>query len=286
MSRPMVYLRPSTLQEALRLLDELGSQAAILAGGTDLLVEARQGKLQACSLVDISGIGELKAVELTGREVHLGAGVTFSEIISSRLLREHAPALVQAASSVGSPQVRNVATVGGNVVHCSPCADSVPALLVHEARAVLRSSKGFREVPLESFLLGPYRSAIGSGEMLTEFVLESHSGLWASFQKVARRRELAIARLSLAVVAQAVDGVFALLRIALGSATPAPKRMVRVEEFLLGKPITEPNLWEAGRILAQEMIGASGIRASTAYKERAVQGLLVRSLSPLMSHET
>lgn len=286
MSRPMAYLRPSTLQEALSLLDELGSQAAVLAGGTDLLVEARQGKLKASCFVDIGGIEELKAVELRGSEVRLGAGVSFSEIVSSQLLKEHAPVLVQAASTVGSPQIRNVATVGGNVVHCSPCADSVPALLVHEARAVLRSSKGSREVPLESFLLGPYRSAIGSGEILTEFVLKSLSGLWASFQKVARRRELAIARLSLAVVAQTVDGVFASMRIALGSATPAPKRMSRVEEFLLGRAAKESNLWEAGRILAQEMIGASGIRASTAYKEKAVQGLLVRSLFPLMSHET
>ena len=278
------YHRPSDLTRALELLDALGGQALLLAGGTDLMVEMREGKHGGSHLVDISRLPELKLLELKDGEIHLGAGLTFTEILGSELLRLHAPALVQAASQIGSLQIRNVATLGGNVVHCSPCADSVPGLLVQDARAILQSRGGTRDVPVQEILVGPYKSGIQPGELLTRFSLRSASGMWGAFHKLARRSALAIARLSLAVLARQGDEGLSDVRIALGSGTPVPRRMVEVEEFLLGKAPTEEDLWEAGRVLASKMVEVAGMRASTVYKERAAQGLLVQAMMPLVRH--
>lgn len=284
MSGPAAYHRPGNLVEALDLLKGYGAQAIALAGGTDLMVELREGKHQGAHLVDLGKLSELKVLELKNGEVHLGAGVTFSEILGSELLKEHAGVLVQAASRIGSLQIRNLATVGGNVVHCSPCADSVPALLVLEARAVLESVEGAREVPLQEILLGPYRSGLRPGELVSRFVFQSASGMWSGFHKLARRNALAIARLSLAVLTRQDSGCLEEVRIALGSGTPVPRRMEKVEGFLLGRAPLERDLWEAGRILATSMVEITGLRASTAYKEKAVQGLLVKSLLPLVKN--
>ncbi len=278
------YHRPSDLDGALELMDELGGQALPLAGGTDLMVEMREGKYRGYHLVDISRLPELKLLELQDGEIHLGAGLTFTEISGSELLRLHAPALVQAASQIGSLQIRNVATLGGNVVHCSPCADSVPGLLVQDARAILRSLGGTREVPLQEILVGPYKSGIQAGELLTCFCLRSASGMWGAFHKLARRSSLAIARLSLAVLTRQGEEGLSDVRIALGSGTPVPRRMVEAEEFLLGKAPREKDLWEAGRVLASKMVEVTGKRPSTVYKEKAAQGLLVQAMLPLVRH--
>ncbi len=278
----MEYHCPRSLPEALGLLQRYGSQAVPLAGGTDLMVEIREGKHQGSHVVDVSRLPELKVLELHGGEVHLGAGVTFSEILESQLLREQAGVLILAASRIGSLQVRNLATVGGNVVHCSPCADSVPALLVLEAKAILQSQEGVRQVPLQEILVGPYRSGIRPGELLTHFVFQGASRFWSGFQKLARRNALAISRLSLAVLAQQNGAGLREVRVALGSGTPVPRRMEKVERFLLGKAPLERDLWEAGRLLACSMLEITGVRASTPYKEKAAQGLLVRALLPLV----
>jgi len=286
MRAPLGYARAWNLAEALCFLGDFGSVTAVLAGGTDLMIDLRAGDLRASYILDISRLPELKVLELRGEEIHLGAGVTFSEILSSDLLARCAPVLREAASTIGSRQVRNVATIGGNVVHCSPCADSVPALLVHEAQVVLSSREGERVLPLPAFLKGPYRNDRRPEELVTRFVLRAADGRFFQFQKVARRRELATARITLAILAeQGAGGRIGSFRLALGSATPSPLRIEAVEEFLMGKTPTERDLWEAGRLLALEMISISGLRPSTAYKEKAAQGLLVRALYPLVHHE-
>jgi CO/xanthine dehydrogenase FAD-binding subunit len=285
MRSPLRYERPASTGEALAYLHEFGIQTAVLAGGTDLMVALRAGDLTASRMLDVSRLPELKVLERCGEEIHLGAGLTFSEMLSSPLISQWAPVLQRAAATIGSRQIRNVATLGGNVVHCSPCADSVPALLVHEARAVLASARGERVLTLERFVRGPYRSERQPDELLIRFILKQGGDSWGDFQKVSRRKELAIARLTMACLAKRdQDGRLVFLRLALGSATPSPRRMEEVERSLLGRAPSEADLWDAGDLLAREMISASGRRSSTVYKEKAVQGLLVRILDPLVHH--
>jgi CO/xanthine dehydrogenase FAD-binding subunit len=222
---------------------------------------------------------------LTGDLLRVGAGVTLSEIYVSPILARFAPALQRSAFSFASQQIRNVATIGGNVAHCSPCGDTVPPLIIHEAKVVLRSAKGERTIPIEALPTGPYMGSILPDEIITHFVLKPKEGVFADFQKIGRRKKLAISRISLAVMAEKdVAGKIAFARLALGSSTPTPRRIDEVEDFLLGKKPSEAVFWEAGKLLASKMIEISGRRPSTVYKESAVQGLLVRVLYPMVEN--
>lgn len=279
------YVRPDTLDEALDFLEKHAEETAVVAGGTDVMVDLRSGTLRTRCLLDISRLSELKGIELTGSELRVGAGVTLSEIYVSRTLARFAPSLQRSAFNFASKQIRNVATIGGNVAHCSPCGDTVPPLIIHEAKVVLRSPEGERTIPIEALPTGPYVGSIAPDEIITHFLLKPKERVFSDFQKIGRRQELAIARISIAVMAEKdAAGKIAFVRLALGSSTPTPRRMAEVEGFLSRKHPSEALFWEAGKLLASKMIEISGRRPSTVYKEKAVQGLLVKVLYPIVEN--
>jgi CO/xanthine dehydrogenase FAD-binding subunit len=284
MSR-LQYIRPETLAAALDHLDRHGRRTKILAGGTDLVVDLRHGAAEPEFVLDVSRLNELKGIEVKPEGVSVGAGVTLAEIESSDLLERHAPALRKCSFTFASRQVRNVATIGGNVAHCSPCGDTVPPRVIHEARAVLASRRGQREVPVEEIATGPYACALPPEELILRFVLKPAPDVtFADFQKIGRRRELAIARINAAAMArQEPDGRICFFRFSLGSCTPTPHRMPEVESFLSGQVPTAKLIWEAGKLLADRTIAITGRRPSILYKEAAIQGLLVRMLHPLVT---
>ena len=277
------YARPETLEEALLFLRDHGADTRPLAGGTDLLVDMRSGKLQTRYLLDISRLSAFQGIDLREECLSIGAGVTISEIYASPLAAEYAPSLVRACAAFGSRQIRNVATIGGNVGNASPSADTAPPLLVHEAQAVLADANGERTLPVENLFLGPYRSGIKPHELMLRFLLKPAQGMFSDFQKIGRRKALAIARMSMAVSADRErNGAIRSLRLALGSSTPTPMRMGSVESFLVGKHPDRKTLAEGARLVAEEMVGITGRRPSTVYKEKAVQGLFLRMLTPLL----
>jgi CO/xanthine dehydrogenase FAD-binding subunit len=280
----MRYLRPETLDAALDHLHRHGRRTRILAGGTDLVVDLRNGEPKPEFILDVSRLRELKGIEITAEGLSIGAGVTLADIESSAVLERHAPALRRCALTFASRQVRNVATIGGNVAHCSPCGDTVPPLVIHEARAVLASSAATREVAVEQIASGPYACSLPADEIIVRFMLRPADGItFADFQKIGRRRALAIARINAAAMArQEPGGKIAFLRFALGSCTPTPQRLPEVEAHLLGRMPTAERIWEAGSILAERTIAVTGRRPSTVYKESAIQGLFMRMLAPLV----
>ena len=279
------YIRPETLAEALDHLDRHGRRTKILAGGTDFVVDLRNGGVEPDFILDVSRLNEPKGIAVTAEGVSVGAGVTLAEIESSDLLERHAPALRKCSFTFASRQIRNVATIGGNVAHCSPCGDTVPPLVVHEARAELASSRGRREVLVEDIASGPYACSLPPDELILRFILKpAADATFADFQKIGRRRELAIARINAAAMArQEPDGRLSFFRFSLGSCTPTPHRMPEVESCLNGQVPTAELIWEAGRLLAERTIAITGRRPSTIYKESAIQGLLVRMLHPLVT---
>lgn len=279
MSHETAYFRPKGLQEALNFLWRHGPEATLLAGGTDVMVDMRSSEMSPRYLVDISRIEAIQGIRRKGNAIWIGAATTIAEIYRSDLLRREAPALWKSARFFASEQIRNVATIGGNVAHCAPCGDTLPPLLVYGGRAGVATAEGSRLLPVERIQAGPYRSALEPQELITHFELQPEPDALWSFQKITRRRELAIARISMAVAARKDrEDRFTMMRIALGSSTPTPRRLREAEAFLLGKRPTERLIWEAGAAAAQAMIAASGRRPSTVYKEKAVQGLLVRIL--------
>jgi len=171
-----------------------------------------------------------------------------------------------------------VATIGGNVANCSPCGDTLPPLVIHEAEAVLASRAGERRVPIQTIASGPYACALPSNEIIARFILKPAREItFSDFQKIGRRRALAIARISMAaMLRQDADRTLSWIRFALGSCTPTPQRMTRVEEYLTGKIPTAQHITAAAKMVAQEMIAVTGRRPSVFYKEPAIEGLFLR----------
>ena len=167
------YTRPAGLKEALTFIDECGPDTTILAGGTDVMIDMRSGDLQNKYLLDVSRLPELKRVEVKGDELIIGAAVTISEIYASETIGRLAPALCMAADKFASRQVRNIATIGGNVAHCSPCGDTIPPLLIHDANAVVVSPNGEKMVSIEEMAGGPYHCTLRKDEIITHFILKS-----------------------------------------------------------------------------------------------------------------
>jgi CO/xanthine dehydrogenase FAD-binding subunit len=279
------YIRPPDLDGALEFLNTNGAETKILAGGTDIMVDMRSGALKTRFLLDVSRLDDLKKIELNDGQLSIGAAVTITELLESETIVASAPALQKAADKFASKQIRNVATIGGNVAHCSPCGDTIPPLLIHEAQAVVMNPAGQRNVTIEEMASGPYHCSLHPNELITHFVLEPKSQQvdFADFQKIGRRQELAIARMSMAAMASKEDdNSISFLRFALGSCTPTPHRFYEIEDFLMGKVPTENVLWEAGKILAEKMLDITGRRPSAVYKEPAIQGLFMRMMSPLI----
>ncbi len=279
------YIRPQTLPEALAFLSENAPDTIILAGGTDVMIDMRSDSLHSKYLLDVSRLSELREIEIRDAELAIGAAVTITEISTSETIGCYAPALQKAADKFAGRQVRNIATVGGNVAHCSPCGDTIPPLLIHDAVAVVVNLQGRRVVPIEEMAGGPYHCTLNPNEMITHFILKPKPETveFSGFEKIGRRKELAISRMSMAAMArQASDNSLSFIRFALGSCTPTPHRFREIEDLLLDKVPDEKLLWEAGRKLAERMLEITGRRPSVVYKEPAIQGLFVRLMLPLI----
>ncbi len=274
------YVRAYSVAEALQLLGDPGRVSRLLAGGTDLLVLVRHEKPPFDRLVDIGRIPELKRIERRGDEVEVGAAVTFTQAAESALLREVAACLVEACLAVGGPAIRNTGTLGGNVANAAACADSLPAWACLDAVAHLSSLGGERCLPLNDFIQGANRTALQPGELLTHFTFPAPpAGVAAAFTKLGRRNAQAISRLSMAAMGR-VDarGRVDYVRLAPGAAMPRPQRFTEVEALLLGQTPTDELLTAAGAKTAEVMIGVTGRRWSTEYKEIAIQALAERTL--------
>jgi len=278
------YIRPQDLEEALDFLSEHGPDTTILAGGTDVMIDTRSGALQGKYLLDVSRLSAMHDIEVRENELAIGAAVTINELNASDTIGRYAPALQKATHRFASRQVRNIATIGGNVAHCSPCGDTIPPLLIHDAAAVVVTPRGRRVVTIEEIAGGPYHCTLKPDELITHFILKPKPDdvEFSDFQKIGRRKELAISRMSMAAMAgQAGDKSISFIRFALGSCTPTPSRFREIEEMLLGRKPDEMLLWNAGRLLSKRMLDITGRRLSAVYKEPAIQGLFVRMMYPL-----
>lgn len=252
-------------------------EARIIAGGTDILVKARKGKVSG-SFIDISGLEGLKGIRKENGKVIIGGAVTHSEINKNPVIKTKAASLSIACGTVGSPQIRNMGTIGGNLVNASPAADSIPPLLIHEGVCILESIDGIRRVPLEDFIVAPYKTSINKSEILKSIEITGLEGYREGYRKVAKRAALAIARLSVAWAIKETERVFEDVRVSIGSCTPMPFRPRDVEEFLKGKNREEGVIKEAVDMIIQGIVKTSGMRQSYVYKLPVLEGLLTEIL--------
>jgi carbon-monoxide dehydrogenase medium subunit len=275
------YHEPTSLAEAVDLGARLGGQARFLAGGTDLIIQMRRGKCAPEHLIALHRVPGLDAIEANG-DITLGALVTHRRIERSRLFHGALRGLVEGAEVIGGHQIRNVATVGGNIVNASPAADVVPVLLALDARVSCVGATGKRELGLEDFLVGPGETRRRPDELLTAIRFPQLVPLTATaFLKAGRRQAMEISVVCVAVRVTLDENRERCVeaRIALGAVAPTTWRARSAEQALAGRVLGQERLREAGALAARDCQPISDVRASAAYRRLLVETLVPRALA-------
>jgi len=274
----IAFYAPQTLAEALRLLDEL-ENARILAGGTDLLVELRESRAEARSLVSIQGLDELKGIAKKGGRLEIGALATPREIAGNSLINRYNPALAQAAGGMASSHIRSMATIGGNIVSAVPSADLPPALMAAEAAVRLVSSAGIREVSLSDFFTGPRSTVCGREEILAAVMFPPPPpGTGISWERFSLRESNALAVAAVAARLTIQKGKITRAAVVLGAVAPTPLAAVKTAEFLSGQKPSADLFAGAASLAGEECRPISDIRGSAWFRKEIVQVLTRRAL--------
>ena len=276
------YYAPESLEEALSLLARQRGQAKILAGGTDLIVQMKQGQACPAVIVDVKRIPELNRLEWSeGEGLHIGAAVPLSRLTSFPPLVERFDILAQACSAIGSVQTRNRATVGGNICNAAPSADTAPSLLCLGAKAVVASPNGTRTIPLEDFFIAPGKTALDHNELLAEIEvptpLNSSAGCYLHHTP-REEMDIAVAGVASFLVLSPRGKIVQEAKIALGAVAPTPIRARGAESILIGKALTPEIIEESAERAVEAIHPISDIRASAEYRSELVRVLARRSL--------
>lgn len=273
--------KPNTIKEALELLDKYKKRGKIIAGGTDLVIDIKNKKEKFEALIDISSIKELSFIKNEGGLIEIGAATTFTEIAESDFLDEKLLGLKEAAHSVGSPQIRNKGTIGGNICNGSPAADTVPPLLALDAVAVIRSKNEEREVLVEELFLDKGKVAINSDEILVSVKFNAPTDNQVlAFSKLGLRKALAISRICTSVFVEFnEDKSCKDIRIANGSLGKFAMRERKVEDFFKGKKLTEEIIEDGVKLMQKEVAERLAGRSTVEFKSAAVKGVLRKAIN-------
>ena len=278
----MQYTRIVDEQELARSLAQ--PRTAILCGGTDLLVQMRNGLAAPEHLLDISDVSSLRGIEESNGSIVIGAATVQSELLASPLIRRRLPLLAAALGVLGSVQIRNRGTLGGNLVNASPAADSAVPLLAHDAEVLLASSTGKRRLTVDSFLLGPNQTALEAGEYVRAIripIPEAEQHVF--YHKVGKRRALTIAIASVGIVALLNKDRVTDIRIAAGSVAPTPLRLQSVEHAIIGQALDETTVAKAGRLAAEAVSPIDDVRATADYRRAVIGDLVIRALQAFLT---
>jgi carbon-monoxide dehydrogenase medium subunit len=274
------YFQPVSFEEALQALQEFQEDSRIIAGGTDLIPQMRQ-EARVKALVDITRIPGMNEIHHDHGTIRIGASVTHSQILRSRFIREKIPCLWEAVSQIGSPQIRNIGTLGGNICNASPAADAVPPLLILEGTATITGRKGERSIPLGSFFTGPGQTVLGPSEILKEISIPEYSGhLCTAYLKLGRRTGVDLALVNVAVLLgmERDAKTCRSARICLGSVASTAIRAEKTEALLIGGRLDESLIREAGLSAARECRPISDVRGSAEYRRQMVGSLVERAI--------
>jgi len=277
------YFRPQTIREALNLLEEFNGSARLLAGGTDLIPQIRSRETEPKVLVDVTRIPGLGDIKLEDGIIKMGALVTHAQVAESNLIRERASALSEGASQLGSPQIRNLGTVAGNVVSGQPGADTTIPLLALDATVKVMKREEERTIPMSEFFLDTGKTRVDSTrEMVTEIFFHALAKNESSVSlRLAKRKSLALPILNVSVVVSAdmKQKKFNHVRIALGPVAPIPLRAREAEGILTSSAIADGVIKEAARKAAQEANPRTSLlRGSEEYRREMVKNLVERAI--------
>lgn len=260
------YIRPDSLEETLEILNTT-ENIAIMSGGTDLLVQNRAKLVEPNAVVDIREIRELKQIKETNTTILLGSAVTFSRITESDIIRKHANVLTQAAQRIGSPQIRNQGTIGGNVQTASPAGDGLVALCGMDAEIELISLDGIRRIPIKEYVVGPGKTIKEHDELIKGFVIKKQKWGFSRFFKLGRRKALAISIINGVININFNDNMdMSSVRITLGAVAPTPIQLADLERALPGNRYSEEVSSLIREKVSEAIAPISDIRGSKEYR--------------------
>jgi carbon-monoxide dehydrogenase medium subunit len=276
------YFAPRSLAEATEVLAKYQGEARTVAGGTDLLLKMKAGRLSPKAIVNIKRVPELRGLTFNSH-LTLGALTTLEEIKQSSMIRERYPALSDAAATMASVQIRNLATVGGNMCNAAPSADLAPILIALNAAARLAGIKGERRIPLEDFFTGPGTTVLAPGELLVSLEVPPPAGP-SVYLKHSPREHMDIAVVGIGLALRGYNPLSqecAEPRVVLGAVAPVPLRARRAEAELTGGPLAAERIDRAAKIAAEEAKPIDDVRGSAWYRRRMVAVLTRRGLETL-----
>ena len=276
---------PGSVDECVKALAQGGPESKVLAGGTDLLPQMKNGVLKPARVIDLSGIARLRAIESgNGQGLRVGSAVTARTLELDRAVRERYLSLAESGALVGSVQVRNLATLGGNICNAAPSADMAPPLLALDAEAVITGPKGERRVPIAAFFTGVRRTVLAPDEILVELVVPSpgaHSG--GNYLRHTPRRELDIAVVGVASQLTLASGRCTKARIALAAVAPVPVRATAAEQALEGQAVTPDLIKRAADLAVDAARPISDQRGSADFRRHLVRVLTRRTLTTALA---
>lgn len=271
---------PRSVEEAVKILHE-NNNLKIISGGTDVLIKLHHGDMKEVELLSLKNLKELDFIKVLENDtIEIGSTTCFTNIYRNKIIKDFIPALGQGAVSMGGPQIRNIATIGGNVCNGAVSADSAPSLFAFNAKLRLRSFKGERIVPIEEFYEGPGKVNIRKDEILISILIEKkdYEGVRGTYIKYSNRKAMDISMLGVCVVASMKENKFKDLRIALGVAAPTPIRCKDAEKYALGLEYSEENINNIAQYAVKSASARDSWRASKAYREHLIKELTVRGI--------
>jgi len=277
------YYEAKTLKDALKYLSE-NEEAKIIAGGTDVLIRVREGKLAGASLMGISFIEGLNDITKdTKGDIHIGPMASFTDLETSEVIKENMPYFAIAGGTMGGPQIRNISTIGGNVCNGATSADAATTLFCLNAKLKIESVSGAKTVDIQDFYLGPGRVDLKQNEMLTDIIIkrEDYEGYTGKYMKFAQRNAMDIATLGCAVVLKTDGKTIEDIRISCGVAAPTPVRCTDAEEMAKGMEVSEENIDKMSKATISNIKARDSWRGSKAFREHLVYELTKRGTMEL-----
>ena len=283
---PCQYFAPQKIEKALEVLSRYGREIKIIAGGTDLLVQYYDRLYEISHWLDLKNIKELKDIRINKNQIEIGAMVTHTQLEISEDIKKYFPILSQAAADIGSPQIRNRGTVGGNIVTASPAGDLLAPLMAYDAQFRLLSIQGEKMVPAEEFFIGPKKTILEPVQLLTRIILplpsERTYGCWI---KIGKRKALSIATITLALVVEMDEDNKTVkdVRTCLGSVAPTPIEIKEIRKKMRGKDFNQLDFAQLGQIVEDKISPIDDIRGTREYRKDVAKNIMINALEEIDS---
>ena len=283
---PCQYFAPQKIEEALEILSRYGEEIKVLAGGTDLLIQYYDRLYEVGYWLDLKNIKELKKIEIHQNQMEIGAMVTHAQLEKSAEIKKYFPVLGKAAADIGSPQIRNRGTIGGNIVNASPAGDLLSPLMAYDAQFKLLSLQKEALIPAEEFFIGPKKTILEPAQLLTRIILPLPSErTYGSWIKIGKRKALIIATITLALVVEIAEDNKTVkeVKTCLGSVAPTPIEIKEIRKKMIGKDFGQLDFNQLGQIVEDKISPIDDIRGTREYRKDVAKNIMINALEEIGS---